>query len=80
MRSAGTSSASRHQISVDDLKWADLILVMEQEHKTQISHTFRSLIHLPQIESLDIPDIYLFMDDELIVRIRESTEAYLTDD
>ncbi len=73
VRSAGVSAKSRHQLTNNDIKWADLILVMETKHQSRILEIFRSL-DLPLIESLDIPDEYKFMDEELIEMIRHSTE------
>ena len=49
---------------------------MEQKHKTRLLETFRHL-DLPLIDSLDIPDEYKFMDEELVDLIREGTEFHL---
>ena len=65
------------KVSKHDILWADLILVMEQTYKSRLLGTFRDL-QLPVIDSLDIPDEYQFMDEELINLIREGTEFYLT--
>ena len=73
VRSAGVSAKSRHQLSINDVEWADLILVMETKHQSRILGAFRDL-DLPLIESLDIPDEYEYMDEELVVMIRQSTE------
>ena len=76
VRSAGVSSKSMRKVSKHDILWADLILVMEQTYKSRLLGTFRDL-QLPVIDSLDIPDEYQFMDEELINLIREGTEFYL---
>ena len=76
VRSAGTSEKSPHQISNSDLLWADLILVMENKYKGRISKRFRD-IHLPPIKSLDIPDEYKYMDEELIELIKSGVEHYI---
>ena len=68
------SVKSGHQISADDLAWADLVVVMEQRYKSRISATFRE--H-PPIVSLDIPDEFEYMDEELIKLIREGVECHL---
>lgn len=77
-RSAGVSESSRHRLEARDLAWADLVLVMEQKHKARIRETFREMA-LPPIESLEIPDDYAFLDDELVQLLREGTETYLAD-
>jgi predicted protein tyrosine phosphatase len=76
VRSAGVSPGSMHQVTNQDIEWADLILVMEQKHKARLQGTFRDL-KLPVIESLEIPDEYQFMDEELVGLIREGTEFHL---
>ena len=76
VRSAGMSEKSRHTISVADIEWADLILVMESGYKSRINGMFRDL-SLPKIENLDIPDEYEYMDEELIELIRKGVEFYI---
>ena len=77
VRSAGVSSKSRHQISERDLLWADLVLVMERNYAGHILGIFRDVDPFPLIDSLDIPDEYEYMDDELVERIIEGTESHL---
>jgi protein-tyrosine phosphatase len=76
VRSAGTSEKSPHPISSSDLIWADLVLVMENKYKGKISSLFRD-IYLPPIKSLDIPDDYQYMDEELIELIKSSVEPQI---
>ena len=75
-RSAGTSEKSPHPISSSDLIWADLVLVMENKYKARITDAFRDF-HLPPIQSLDIPDEYRYMDEELIALIKSSVERHI---
>lgn len=65
VRSAGLSPKSDRKISEADLNWADLVLVMESEHRAKIRDLYRYL-DLPVIEVLHIPDEYDFMDEELV--------------
>jgi len=76
VRSAGMSGKSKHTISTDDIKWADLILVMEGRYKAWILGLFRDL-HLPRIENMDIPDEYEYMDEELMELIQKRVEYYI---
>jgi predicted protein tyrosine phosphatase len=76
VRSAGISEKSKHRISTDDIEWADLILVMESEYKSRLINLFRNL-SLPIIENLDIPDIFEYMDEELINIIEKEVECYI---
>lgn len=70
-RSAGTARAARRRVTIGDIRWADLILVMEEKHKARIVAEFRAETRRKQIHVLDIPDDYLFMDTELITILRE---------
>lgn len=60
-RSAGTSRHAKHTISVKDILWSDLILVMEYAHKKVLLERFRNELQTKDIIVLDIPDdIYLY--------------------
>jgi protein-tyrosine phosphatase len=65
IRSVGLSQKSDRKISENDLKWADLIFVMETGYRAKIWGLYRHL-ELPTIEVLNIPDEYEFMNEELI--------------
>lgn len=65
VRSAGLSPKSDRKISEGDLNWADLVLVMETGQRSKIWELYRHL-DLPDIEVLNIPDDYEFMDEELV--------------
>ena len=66
VRSAGTSSNARHTISAADVQWADVIMVMEEKHKSRIRAEFALLLDHKRVHVLDIPDEYKFMDAELV--------------
>jgi len=70
IRSAGLSPNSDKKISENDLKWADLIFVMEKEHRAKLSGLFKHM-DLPAIEILNITDDYEFMDEELVDMLRD---------
>ncbi len=76
-RSAGTSNSARHKITVKDIRWADLILVMEQKHCSRIKADFRDETRYKQLHILDIPDDYYYMDAELVDIIKTKTEDIL---
>jgi len=65
IRSAGLSPKSERKLSENDLHWAELVLVMETDHRAKIRELYRH-IELPTIEVLHIPDEYEFMDSELV--------------
>jgi predicted protein tyrosine phosphatase len=76
VRSAGAAETSPHMISNADILWADLILVMESKYKGRISRLFQD-VNLPEIKSLDIPDEYEYMDEELVELIRSGVEYHI---
>ncbi len=76
-RSAGTSSHARHTISAADVQWADVIMVMEDKHKSRIKAEFARLLDYKPIHVLDIPDEYKFMDPELVEMLEISVESLL---
>jgi len=65
IRSAGLSPKSDRKISENDLNWADLVFVMENGQRGKIWELYRHLA-LPDIEVLNIPDDYEFMNEELV--------------
>ncbi len=77
VRSAGTSRKARKRLSVKDIRWADLIFVMEEKHKSRMRADFRDEIQYKEIYVLDIPDEYQYMDPELIEIIKEKTEPLI---
>jgi len=66
VRSAGTSRSARRTITVADIRWADLILVMEDKHRARLRAQFRDEVRYKAVHSLDIPDLYRYMDPALI--------------
>tara|TARA_Y100000052_G_scaffold26906_1_gene32883 strand:- start:4588 stop:5019 length:432 start_codon:yes stop_codon:yes gene_type:complete len=71
-RSAGTARSARHQITLADVRWADLIFVMEDKHASRIKADFRQDVAHTPIHVLDIPDDYQLMEQELIDILRAS--------
>ncbi|MGF7080017.1 protein tyrosine phosphatase [Mucilaginibacter sp. UYCu711] len=76
IRSAGLSPKSDRKISENDLNWANLVLVMETDHRAKIKEIYRHF-QLPKIEVLNIPDEYEYLDEELIQIINEKTNDIL---
>jgi predicted protein tyrosine phosphatase len=64
--SAGTNNDAENPLTGELVKWADMIVVMERQHKTKLQRKFRTSLHGQRIICLDIPDDYGFMDPELI--------------
>ncbi|MEM7330283.1 MAG: protein tyrosine phosphatase [Pseudomonadota bacterium] len=80
VRSAGTSRAARKTISIADIRWADMILVMEDKHRARLRAQFRDEVRYKQVHSLDIPDLYRFMDPELIAILSDKVTPLILAD
>jgi predicted protein tyrosine phosphatase len=76
-RSAGTSPNARHTISAADVQWANVILVMEEKHKSRIKAEFTRLMDHKPVHVLDIPDEYKFMDAELVEILEIAVESII---
>lgn len=76
-RSAGTSPKARKTVSASDIQWADVIMVMEEKHKNRLKASFKRLLTHKKIYVLDIPDIYQYMDSELVRELELSVASLL---
>jgi predicted protein tyrosine phosphatase len=77
VRSAGTASNARRRVTKTDIHWAEVIFFMEKKHQEIIQHRFLAELVDKQLMCLDIPDQYLYMDEELIKMLEDSVESYL---
>ena len=57
-------------VSEKQLSWADIVVVMEDEQRTEISKRFPKLYMQKKILSLDIPDSYYRNQPELIKTLK----------
>jgi predicted protein tyrosine phosphatase len=64
IRSVGLSTTSNRKIKIKDIEWANLILVMENKHKSRIVNTYKN-VEIPKIIVLEIGDEYKYLDKEL---------------
>jgi len=76
-RSAGTSSKAKHRLTVADIRWADLIVVMEDKHINRIMADYRDEARYKEIHVLGIEDRYRYMDPELVEELRLSLDTLL---
>ena len=79
-RSCGTSHRAKKRVKPDDLKWADVICVMEQKHAKRLLSQFPGELKYKEMHILDIPDLYKFMDPELVEEITGAVDPLLTRD
>jgi predicted protein tyrosine phosphatase len=76
VRSAGLRQEARRRVSEQDLEWAEVVFVMEREHKSTLRSRF-SHIELPPVEVLDVPDEYEYMDVHLQEMLRLTLDPEL---
>src|ERR1041384_4990220 len=66
VKSRGVAKDARIKLTESDLGWADVIFVMEKNHKNRIAKDFGAAIVGKKIVCLFIEDIYQPMEQELI--------------
>ena len=77
VRSAGTSPNARHKVSADDIRWANVIFVMEEKHKSQLVAEFSRMIEGERIHVLELPNVYKYVGPELVEQLEPSVAAIL---
>ena len=71
-RSAGVSRSAVHQVTARDLEWADVVCVMESEHKKRLIEDHGNLARRKHLHVLDIPDDYEFNDPVLVQLLQQT--------
>lgn len=75
--SAGLSHDAETPLSPELLEWAELIFVMEKEHKAKLSARFKEYLAGKRVVCLGIADNYKFMDPALVKLLRGKVMPYL---
>lgn len=77
VRSAGTEKGARIKVTHGHIGWADLIFVMEKKHLSRLKAQFGPMLADKKIINLDIPDDYMFMDEDLIELLKTRVSEYI---
>jgi protein-tyrosine phosphatase len=77
VKSAGTEALFGREVTSRDLRWADLVVVMENHHRQKIRRRFPEESDESEFIVLGIPDVYQYMEIALQREIRERFEAAL---
>lgn len=64
--SAGLASDANMVLEPDQIKWADVIFVMESNHKKKLNKNYSKYLANKRIVILGIPDDYEYMQPELV--------------
>lgn len=75
--SAGTNNDAINPVTPELLVWADLIFVMEREHRSKLQKRFRSSLNGKRIICLEIPDRFEFMAPELVKLLKAKVPKFL---
>jgi predicted protein tyrosine phosphatase len=74
---AGLSNDADDLLSLEQLEWADIIFVMEPHQKTRLSSKFGGAVRGKRVISLNVPDLYSFMEPELIEILTKKIRPHL---
>ena len=74
VKSAGVDDFAAVPVSLELLAWADIVLVMEEDHRQWLEVHFPMVVPHIKIICLDIPDLYGFMNEELIELVKKRVE------
>lgn len=77
VRSAGTAESAMVRVNEKLFAWADIIFVMERDHKKRLQQKFSSDVLNKEMIVLDIPDEYQYMDEALVEILNETILPYL---
>ena len=68
---------SEKPVSAKEMSWADVIAVMEEEQRIELSKRFPELAFQKKIVSLNVPDTFFYKQPELIelLKIKEQELA-----
>ena len=75
--SAGLSHDAHVPLSADLVEWAELIFVMEKQHKTKLSAQFKPQLQGKRVVCLNIPDRYKFMEPALVKLLEVKVTPFL---
>jgi predicted protein tyrosine phosphatase len=69
---------NENPVKAKDIEWADIVLVMEDAQRKELSVRFPKLYLKKQIISLDIPDTYYYNQPSLIQVLNEKVAKATT--
>ena len=73
--SAGLNRDADVRLSDEQIEWADLIVAMEQTHRTKLTRDYSSALRGKRVVVLGIPNNYDFMDEDLISLLKQKCSS-----
>ncbi len=75
--SAGFNKDSATPVTPELLEWADVIFVMEPDHRSKLSRNYRDYLNRQRVICLNIADKYEYMADGLIDELERKVHLHL---
>ena len=77
--SAGVNHDAEVPLSVEQLHWADVIVVMESRHQAKLRRGFGQALKGKRVVCLDIPDNFEYMDPKLVDLLSQRAVRFLAE-
>jgi predicted protein tyrosine phosphatase len=77
VRSAGTAPDALVRVNANMLDWAEIIFVMDEDQRQWLEANFEQHAALSKVVCLDIPDVFTFLQPELVKLLEERVPPYL---
>ena len=75
--SAGLNHDAIVSLTPEQVEWADLIFVMEKEHRNKLNRKFKRHLNGQRVIVLGIPDNYDCMDPALVELLKAKVTPFL---
>jgi predicted protein tyrosine phosphatase len=77
VRSAGTAPDALVRVNGNMLEWAEIIFIMDDDQRQWLEVNFDQHPALTKIVCLDIPDVFTFLQPELVKLLEEKVPQHL---
>jgi len=75
--SAGTNRDAENPLTAELVEWAEVVFVMEQQHKRKLASKFQRQLNGKRVICLGIPDDFDFMQPELVALLKKKVEPHI---
>lgn len=75
--SAGLAPDADTPLDAEQIRWADVIFVMERAHRNKLTQRFGPQLKGKKLVCLDIADNYTFMQPELVALLEKKMASHL---
>ena len=75
--SAGISAAARVELTEDLIRWADMVVFMEQNHQDYVTQAYPEVLSGKKLECLDVRDLYVYGEAALKTALENKMKTHL---